>query len=160
MPVHPGDKISAAVEFDGAGPNGTWEFEFSVFDINDNQRQPGSGTFDQVEDTPGPIAVKDLDTILEQGGAIVESNPPDHSHPNGLAQFNPPVRITGMQVASEFTGALKPTSYGYYEYTLHHETKPGKIGPLLAENSPPTIIGATSSSPGLLSYTVTWKRTS
>ena len=55
MPVHPGDKISAAVEFDGAGPNGTWEFRLAVFDINDNQRQPGSGTFDQVEETPpGP----------------------------------------------------------------------------------------------------------
>ena len=54
MPVHPGDKISAAVEFEGAGPNGTWEFRLTVFDINDNQRQPGSGTFDQVEDAPGP----------------------------------------------------------------------------------------------------------
>jgi hypothetical protein len=160
MPVHPGDRISAAVEFEGAGPNGTWEFEFSVFDINDNQRQPGSGTFDQVEDTPGPIAVKDLDTILQQGGAIVESNPPEHSYPNGLAQFNPPVRITGMQVASEFAGALKPTAYGYYEWILCHATKTGKIGPLLAKNSPSTITGVTSSFPGLLSYTITWKRTS
>jgi hypothetical protein len=160
MPVHPGDKISAAVEFEGAGPGGTMAFEFSLFDINDNQRRPGSGTFDQVEDTPAPIAVKDLDTILEQGGAIVEGNAPDQSHPNGLAQFKPAVRITGLQVASEFNGALKPTSYGYYEYILRHEVNPRKFGPLLAENSPPTITGATSSSPGLLSYTVTWKRAS
>ena len=160
MLVHPGDKISAAVEFDGAGPNGTWEFQLTVFDINDNQRLPGSGTFDQVEDTPGPIAVRDLDTILQQGGAVVESNPPGHSYPNGLAQFTPPVHITQMQVASEFTGTLKPTAYGYYEWILYHATKTGKTGPLLAKNSPSTITGVTSSFPGLLSYTVTWKRTS
>jgi hypothetical protein len=158
MPVHPGDKMSASVEFDGAGPGGTWEFRLALFDVTDNQSQPGSAVFDQVEDTPGPIAAANLDTILHQGGAVVESMPPSHSYPNGLAQFSTPVHITNMQVASDFTGHLKPTGYGYNEWVLHHATK---TGPLLAKNSsPPTVTGATQSSPGVLSYTITWKRTS
>ena len=104
--------------------------------------------------------MKDLDTILQQGGAVVESNPPVHSYPNGLAQFSPPVHITDMEVASDFTGALKPKAYGYYEWVLYHSTKAGKTGPLLAKNSAPTITGVTRALPGVLRYTVTWKRTS
>jgi hypothetical protein len=158
MSLHPGDEMSASVEFDGAGPGGTWEFRLTLFDVTDNQGQPGSAVFDQVEDTPGPIAAANLDTILQQGGAVVESMPPSHSYPNGLAEFSTPVHITNMQVASDFTGNLEPTGYGYTEWVLHHATR---TGPLLAENSsPPTVTGATQSSPGVLSYTITWKRTS
>ena len=160
MSLHPGDKMSASVEFDGAGPGGTWEFRLALFDVTDNQSQPGSAVFDQVEDTTGPIAAANLDTILHQGGAVVEGMVPLHSYPNGLAEFSTPVHITNLQVGSDFTGNLKPTGYGYTKWILYHATKTGKIGPLLAKTSTPTITGVTSTFPGVLSYTITWERTS
>jgi hypothetical protein len=155
MTIHPGDRMVASVEYEGADGNSVQHFSLALFDVTVNDKKPGS---DEVTiDTATTEPVRDLSTILQQGGAVVEGSTSQKTKlgnvwANGLAQFTPPVSFTQVQVGSVLTGPQNPAGVNYIEWVYKDQS--GK-GHLMASNS--KLSGSMYS--GLASYTVTWKRT-
>jgi len=146
VPVHPNDTIVASVAYLGA-TDGKQDFEMWIHDMTDNKYAQG--------DVQSAVAVP-LGSIIRQGGAIVEYEPPcswltwppdlcELGGSNGLARFSPPVRFTSVFVSAE-KGAKLP--WKYFEYVMGY----GKGGPQLAANSPITFNNG-----GAMNYTITWK---
>jgi len=155
MTIHPGDTMSGGVEYEGPDTNGIQHFSLVLDDVTVNRIKPGSDEITIHTATTEPV--KDLSTILQQGGAVVEGATSQKTSlgnvwANGLAQFKTPVSLTQVQVGSTFTGSQKPTSVGYVEWVYKDQSGQGN---LMASNT-----GLSGSMYGsLASFTVTWKRT-
>jgi hypothetical protein len=155
MTIHEGDTMFGSVEYEGAGKNNIQHFSLVLDDVTVNDRKPGS---DEVTiNTATTEPVKDLSTILQQGGAVVEGQTSQKTKlgnvwANGLAQFKKPVSFTQVQVASVLAGSQEPSGVGYIEWVYKDQS--GK-GHLMASNS--KLSGSMYGH--LARYTVTWKRT-
>lgn len=160
FPISSGDQINAAVAFLGPYTPGSQvrKFEIRLTDLT-------TGEF--AEGLISTIVGVKLDDITYQGGAVLESSQPcalsDVLHlgkckgiVNGLAEFDKPIQITGVQTLTEQngTGNLVPL---YYDEWVMERNYFGLFQRQLAQNSPPS--GSADANHGNLSYSFTWLAT-
>ncbi|HEU5386243.1 MAG TPA: G1 family glutamic endopeptidase [Streptosporangiaceae bacterium] len=155
MTINPGDKMVGSVEYEGPDKSNFQHFSLVLDDVTVNAKKPGSDEVTIRTATTEPV--KDLSTILQQGGAVVEGATSlktklGNVWANGLAQFKTPIPLTHVQVGSAFAGSRSPASVGYVEWVYKDQSGQGHP---MAINS--KLTGSMYGS--LAGFTVTWKRT-
>ena len=124
--IRPGDVVHASVTYAGHDSAGDAKFNISITDDRTGRTSAGPIV------TPKPAT---LDQVAGQGGAIVEPEK------DGLAEFHPPIGITGFYMTAGADGRYTGI-WHVYEYRL---TQPPSAH-LLASNSALSSEG----------FTVTW----